>query len=466
MTTYRLDPPPIAERGDIIVGDPGRRATDRVLLGRLTESGPRRQLWLDVTGEQVVGIFGKRGTGKSYTMGVLIEGLSAGASPTTISALQTPRGALVFDIMDIFWSSQIPLSENGPPQIKKQYAAMQRSGFSNVPVNIDVWLPAGHERPKIDPPGLNRFQMRPQDLALDDWAALFAVDIYGEPRGMLIAETIQHVSQRGYTTTAGITVPANPSFTLQDILKCLAEDADLLQNYQDTTLRSITQRMATYASLPLFNGTGTPLNQIVRPFRTSIMMMGRLTDALKKVVVAVLLRAILRERGDASFAQKRLDLDGALPREEKTRLTQFVSGSIPRCWVLMDEAHVLAGRTETSVASEALIKYAKEGRNYGLSLAVATQQPSALDPRLTSQVETIIAHQLTSPEDALVAAKSMRSPEPREIDVDGERCDMVGLLRRIGQGETIFSCANAPALLRSCVTAVRPRLTAHGGYEA
>jgi DNA segregation ATPase FtsK/SpoIIIE-like protein len=171
-------------------------------------------------------------------------------------------------------------------------------------------------------------------------------------------------------------------------------------------------------------------------------------------------------RRDASFAQKRLDLDSGLAAAEADRLRAFVQGSIPRTWILMDEAHVLVGTSEGSVARDALIKYAKEGRNYGLSLAVATQQPTALDPRLMSQAETLIVHQLTAPSDAGVATTNLRSPAPTSLKIDGDPATMDALLRRIGQGEAVFSCGNAPALQRICLAAIRPRVTAHGGYEA
>jgi uncharacterized protein len=430
------------------------------------EAGPYREIWLDVSGEQVVAVFGKRGTGKSYTLGVLIEGLSAGSGDGKISHLETPRGALVLDIMDIFWTSTLPLDEHGPPQIQKQCAVMKKRGFSSLPLQVDVWIPAGYERPDIDPPGVNSLFISPATLSLDDWASLFEVDIFTEPRGMLIADAVQHVSVGGYNRSDGTQAGANPDFRFPDLLDCLNTDADLLQNYQDTTMRSIRQRMTSYAALPLFTGTGTPLGNVIRPFRSAILMWGRVPDALKRVIVAVLLRQILRIRRDVSFAQKRLDLDAGLSHTDRTSLESFVGNGLPRTWVLMDEAHVLVGSGRSSVASDAIVKYAKEGRNYGLSLAVATQQPSALDPSLLSQVETLVSHQLTAPQDAGVAARGMRSPSPTNIQIDGENADLEGVLRRLNQGEAVFSSGNAPSLQRSCVIAVRPRITAHGGYEA
>jgi hypothetical protein len=331
---------------------------------------------------------------------------------------------------------------------------------------VDTWLPAGFERPEIDPPGVGQLRINASDLEIDDWAALFEVDIYGEPRGMLIADAINHVSQAGYVTAGGVRVAGKREFTFPELVDCLDHDTNLATNYRADTIRSVRQRMTTYASLPLFTGVGTRLNELLRPYRSSILMLARVPDALKKVLVAVLLRRIYRERRDASLAQKRLDLDARLTADERSDLGDFIEERIPRTWVLMDEAHVLAGSEEGSVAREALIKYAKEGRNCGLSLAVATQQPSALDSRLMSQVETAIVHQFTDVRDADIATQAMRSPLPASVLVDSEESDIRTLLRRLGQGLAVFSSGNAPSLQRLCVVSIRPRCTAHGGYEA
>lgn len=467
MTSYRLQPEVMKQPGDLVVGDAAQRAKDRLLLGTLAEAGARRRLWLDITGEQVVGIFGKRGTGKSYSLGVILEGLASGLGETPLAKLETQRGALVLDIMDIFWTSQIPLRQDGSPEVRKQFEIMKRSGFESRPLAVDLWIPAGFENPAIDPPGVSQLYISAHELELDDWAALFEVDIYGEPRGMLIADMINYVSRDGYTdNNSGSNVPADPEFTFPNLVAFLDNAREIQGVYQDTTIRSIRQRIGTYSSLKLFSGANTPLPDIIVAFRASVLMLARLPDPLKNVVVSTLLRRLMRERRDASFAQKRLDLANDLSETESGELRSVVSTSVPRTWVLMDEAHNLAGSGPNQMARDAFIKYAKEGRNYGLSLAVATQQPSALDPRLTSQVETLIVHQLTSPKDAAVARDNIRSPLPTETVVDGQACSVDDLLRRLDQGTVTFSCANAPGLSRLCVASMRPRITAHGGYEA
>lgn len=465
MATYRLEPTPWRDRGDIVAGDPAERERDKLLLGHLAESGPRRSLWLDITGEQVVAVLGKRGSGKSYTLGAMIEGIAAGSGDSPIASLNTPRSALILDIMDIFWTSQIPLMPDGPGELIKQYEIMHRAGLNTQSLDIEVWLPAGFENSDIDPPGVHSLEIRACDLEIDDWGSLFEVNVFSEPRGMLIADIITHVAVTGYMVSSGTQVGPEANYDFTDLLTCLDDDADIAANYRPDTIRSIRQRMTTYAALPLFAGTGTALSDLLHPFQATVLMLARVPDELKKVIVAVMTRRILRERRDASLAQKRIDLDSRLDEDQRNELRALINSKVPRTWLLMDEAHVLAG-DEPSVAREALVKYAKEGRNYGLSLALATQQPSALDSRLMSQVETAIVHQLTDPRDAGVAKNAMRSPLPSSLSVDGEAADVTTLLRRLGQGVATFSCGNAPSLQRLCVAAIRPRISAHGGYEA
>ena len=296
MTTYRLTPDPWNERGDIVAGDPAERKRDLILLGHLAESGPRRNLWLDISGEQVVAVLGKRGSGKSYSLGAIIEGLAAGHGNTAIAKLDTKRAALVLDIMDIFWTSQIPLAPSGPPELVRQHEIMRKGGLSTQPLAVDVWIAAGFENPAIDPPNINLLQIQASELEVDDWAALFEVDIYGEPRGMLIADAVAHTARAGYVRQDGTRVPPKPDYDFSELLACLDQDSDVATNYRPDTIRSIRQRMSTYAALPLFSGAGTPLPSLIRPFRVSVLMLARVPDALKKVIVAVLVRRILRDR--------------------------------------------------------------------------------------------------------------------------------------------------------------------------
>ena len=75
----------------------------------------------------------------------------------------------------------------------------------------------------------------------------------------------------------------------------------------------------------------------------------------------------------------------------------------PEGWVLIDEAHNYCPTTGISSSKEWLIKFVKEGRSYGLGLVGTTQQPSALDGDLTSQVNVLICHSLAFAQDIQAA---------------------------------------------------------------
>ncbi|MFC1575525.1 ATP-binding protein [Gemmatimonadota bacterium] len=466
MATFKLTPELQTKPGDLVLGDSSERKRDKVFLGHLSESGPKRGLWLDISGEQVVAIFGKRGTGKSYSLGVLLEGLALQGEDTPLAEVKTQRGALVFDLMGIFWSSAIPLTDDGPPEVRKQYELMNSAGLETYSLALDLWVPDGFQNPQIDPPNLQALSVGAAQLDIDDWGALFGLDMFGEPRGMLLSDAIRLVAREGYRQKNGTPRAAKADFTIDDLLRFCEEWEDIDTEYRDETVRSLRQRLNTLSGYDVFTAEGTRLSELVQPGRVSVLLLNRLPDELKKVLVSVLLRGMLRSRGDASFAQKRLDLDGSLSEEEEARLRKAVSDSMPRAWILLDEAHILAAQGEASVAKEMLVKYAKEGRNYGLSMALATQQPAVLDKRLTSQIETLLVHQLTSPDDASVAARAMRSPHPESIQIDRTSGDMASLLRRVRQGEVVFSTGNSPSLARCIVVRIRPRVSAHGGYEA
>src|SRR5687768_6779557 len=137
---YRLTPELSSTSGDLTVGDAGSRADDWLWLASIAEGGPRRRLRLDITAEHVLAVLGKRGTGKSYTLGVLLEGLGANDGGQLFAKRSTPRAAIVFDVLDVFWSSAIPLAPGGSTEFVKQYGRMAAAGLPPTDVSVEVWL--------------------------------------------------------------------------------------------------------------------------------------------------------------------------------------------------------------------------------------------------------------------------------------------------------------------------------------
>ena len=85
-------------------------------------------------------------------------------------------------------------------------------------------------------------------------------------------------------------------------------------------------------------------------------------------------------------------------------LAVWSKGGLPMLLVC-EEAHRYAPASKTdkfAPTRQALARIAKEGRKYGLSLALVTQRPSELDPTVLSQCSTTIAMRLSTEKDQVV----------------------------------------------------------------
>src|SRR5205085_11612162 len=89
-------------------------------------------------------------------------------------------------------------------------------------------------------------------------------------------------------------------------------------------------------------------------------------------------------------------------------LAVWSKGGLPMLLVC-EEAHRYAPAVDKGYfgpTRQALSRIAKEGRKYGISLALVTQRPSDLDPTILSQCSTVVALRLSSERDQQVMRSS------------------------------------------------------------
>jgi DNA helicase HerA-like ATPase len=97
--------------------------------------------------------------------------------------------------------------------------------------------------------------------------------------------------------------------------------------------------------------------------------------------------------------------------------------------IVLEEAHNYLKAEEHSVSSRAVQSIAKEGRKYGVGLALVTQRPSELDETVMSQCGTIIALRMNNAKDR----GHIRSAVQDELQT------MIDLLPSLRTGEGIIS---------------------------
>src|SRR5262249_3240871 len=147
--------------GDVIIGTEGDDT--RIYLGQLAETGPLRKLYFGGSQEFVALIIGKRGSGKSHSLGALLEGFATRSNQTTISLHRRRRAVLLSDPMGNFWTTEHLVSPDGPDKVRKQWASLEGWGCGAEDVDVAIWLPAGF-RTENDPPTVREFRIMVADL--------------------------------------------------------------------------------------------------------------------------------------------------------------------------------------------------------------------------------------------------------------------------------------------------------------
>lgn len=459
MKKYTVKPRLLA-RNEIIIGSPDGQSDAWLYLGRLAETGPLTDIHYDAALPHVIAIFGKRGSGKSYTMGSMLESLCTHRKESSISQIGRDRAVLLFDTLGIFQWTDISLQEaRDRPIVREQRAAWRGWKLEDESLDVSVWIPQG-TRGEATPAAHLDFAVRTSDFTAADWGYLLDLDIYQDRMGQLLNDAYLKVTQEGWQGEGGKRAP-QPAYSLEDLIACVKLDVELQSSYQTETRRAVLQQLTTYRRNPLFQAEGTPLAEILVPGRMNVLVMNRMSGPLRLVVMSALIRRLLDARTEASEAEKHLLIRPDLSPEERARIRAGLKTTVPPTWVALDEAQNVLPSERRTAAGEMLVRFVREGRNYGLSFMVATQQPTALDSRLLAQVDTLITHKLTVQGDIDYVRRNLKSNMPDEVRHANRVLGLDDLLRSLDVGQALVSNTEAD---RGILVDIRPRVSVHGGF--
>lgn len=446
---YRVQPP-LSGQDDFQFGSDGA-LKEWVFLGKPAEFGQTKRILFDIGGEHVVAVVGKRGSGKSFTLGSLAESLATKEGSTSIGSHKRRFATLLFDTLNIYPYTEVPVSATSDLNaLRGQAQLLAGWPIAVEPLDVTVWTPAGHKWPGMLP-HYREFSLSCVDLTLEDLATTVGLDTSRDPQGQLLADLYEVVSQRG--------LDYDPS----DLERAIDEDHAFLAVYHDETVRAVRRHLRMLARDGLFVRRGTSLAEFLRPGNLAVLMTNQLPDDLRSVLAAVLLRKVLSLRAQAAFAQKQLLLNDRLSAADRLRVQSEVSQSIPPIWILIDEAQNLIPSGHKTGASEALIQVVREGRNSGISVVVTTQQPSAIDQRILAQVDTLLVHQLVTQPDIDAVKRNQKSNDPTELKYGDVKFSLDEVVRSLGVGQCLVSSTDAA---RWFICTARPRISAHGGLGA
>lgn len=441
----------------------GEAPSNAILVGKVEETHPGHSLynynlWLSTDFPSIIMIYGRRGTGKSYTMGTLAEGLISRGNNISIS--QSRYAILLIDTLGQFWQITFP-----PPKSEKQQLSdlanwgLKPNGYSNV----QVFVPIGYNKYADN---WMDFSITISDLDLEDWCGLLQVDRYADRIGQLMGQVYEKVLNDGYThaerdpDTGNVVhqhqVQPKESYNLDDLIECLDFDLEInskSQGYERATIRALRSRLADMRTWRVLSEHGTSIEEIFKAGLLTVINVSEADYSLKTLITGILTKKIFKARAEARA------------REEISRITNKPNEkpSIPPGWLFLDEAHNYCPESGIVSSKEWLIRYAKEGRSLGLGLVGTTQQPSALSTKLTSQINILICHGLAFSQDIAAVEARILNDMFEQIIINGEEIKtsiLERVLRNLDRGEALVS---STGVNRVFLGRIRPRSAAHGG---
>ncbi|WP_321946816.1 ATP-binding protein [Paraburkholderia sp. J10-1] len=169
-------------------------------------------------------------------------------------------------------------------------------------------------------------------------------------------------------------------------------------------------------------------------------MVGRPTDRRGRLVIVDL-------QGLSDTAKQVIT---ALISSEILRAASSKTDRIRPCFIVYEEAHNFAPAGEPAVSHRIIKKIAGEGRKFGVGFAVVSQRPSKLDPDVTSQCNTLIAMRLRNPDDQRFIAKTSDMVSAADLEQ----------LPGLSTGEALICGRSIPAPL---LVRVGTKALIHGG---
>jgi DNA helicase HerA-like ATPase len=370
---------------------------------------------IDALRPHAILICGKRGYGKSYTMGTMIEELSS-LSPE----VKMNIASLVIDTMGVFWTMR-----HGN---EKEAILLARWGLPSHGFDLDVLVPAGNVK-QYDDQHINvkPFSISASGLSGYDWCSLFGVAPVS-PLGVLLIKTIDELKEK------------KSDYSLSDILVATIEDADT------TILHAAQNYFCAARSWGIFDEKEFSIAGILKGGKVVILDLSSLENHnIRAITVKILGKKIYEERIKARRAYERKEM-GDISAEK----------GMPMVWMFIDEAHTFLPRESETPATSVLVnEWLRQGRQPGLSVVFATQRPSALHSDVMSQSDMIICHRLTAQDD-IAALEAIHPTYMREGISDQ--------LKKMGTDKgvalIIDDISEASHLVK-----MRPRKSWHGGEE-
>ncbi len=374
------------------------------------------------------------GSGKSYTVGRIIERLVALNNGSVVVfdphgeyGKALAKGQLHFS--DNLEDTEDERDQNALPKIKAMFEKLQEAGagiqvyspqhesFRHKYANKNQPLALQFDHFEMDDiaeilPGLTEPQQRVLDVAIRYWRQVDK----SEPRDInrlrhFLGDGIEEVREWDDLSDAEAKALNGRSAAVASMK--LSRVLNEAQSFYSATLSEPTD---------IYSMIGRPAN---KQGRLAIVDLQGLSDTAKQVVCALLSSEILKAASSKT--------DPLRP-----------------CFLVYEEGHNFAPAGGKAVSHRIIKKIAGEGRKFGVGFGIVSQRPSKLDADVTSQCNTMITMRLKNPDDQRFIAKASDMVSKADLDE----------LPSLSTGEALVCGRSIPAPL---LVKVGTKTLVHGG---
>lgn len=421
---------------DIILG---REESDKlkygtegtVLLGKHyvkmgQETTLAQNVHLDINKSHVVFVCGKRGSGKSYSLAVIAEGIK-NLQPEMSSKISV----VLLDTMGIYWSMKYP--NNKEANLLKEWDLKPSA------IDVVIYTPLGffndYKKKKI--PTDKPFSIKPSELSPEDWWMAFEL-ASNDPIAIFIERIILELKDE------------KEDFDIKEILKSIKDSSE--ERY---IKQAAENRFVSAERWGLFSKEATPIKDLVKGGQITILDMSPYAVMpngwkIKSLAIGLICQRLFIERMIVRKEEEFSDIHSAIhyisEKDEKP-------SEMPIVWLALDEAHELIPLDGKTSATGPLITLLREGRQPGISLVLATQQPGKIHTDAMTQSDVILAHRLTARVDTDALGSLMQSYLRKNLDQE------LSDLPRVSGACLAIDDVNE----RIYPMRVRPRFSWHGG---
>jgi len=376
---------------------------------------------IDLLKPHVILCSGKRGSGKSYSIAVVLEEILK-----LEKTYAEKTAAVVFDPVGIYWSMKFPNEQQRELLAKWK---LEPNGFPNVKVYVPLELKEVYEHAGI--PVDYAISISPREFSPEDWVLAFNIEPTSE-FAINLERKINMLLEDG------------ADFTLDDILIKIKDDEQISQHAKNVLM----SYLEVAKGWGIFAERGMKITDIVKPEQISVIDLSRVRGeawGIRNLLAAWITRQVYRERVISRKEEELARIEG---REPKT--------IFPLTWLVYEEAHGFIPSDRQTVSSEPIKIIAKQGREPGVSLVVITQMPNKVHQEILSQTDLVISFRLTSRDDLQALHSVMQTYMQEELEKIINK-----LPRQAG------SCIVLDDVLEKIFSVnIRPRTSWHSGATA